>query len=66
VPKLAVMHANAILMPVAWERIEPEEGRFDFNILDHWVESARAHNVHLVLLWFGSWKNAFSNYALHG
>src|SRR5215471_3109468 len=27
------------------------------------METARKHNVHLVLLWFGSWKNAFSNYA---
>src|SRR6266705_1036287 len=57
VPKLAAMHVNTILMPVAWEQIEPEEGRFDFSILDHWVEIAQGRNVHLVLLWFGSWKN---------
>ncbi len=63
VPKLAAMHVNTILMPVAWEQIEPKEGSFDFSILDHWIETARKHNVHLVLLWFGSWKNAFSNYA---
>jgi beta-galactosidase GanA len=63
VPKLARMHVNTILMPVAWEQVEPKEGSFDFTILDHWIEVARSHNVHLVLLWFGSWKNAFSNYA---
>jgi len=63
VPKLASLHVNTILMPVAWEQIEPQEGNFDFSILDHWIETARGHNVHLVLLWFGSWKNAFSNYA---
>ena len=63
VPKLASMHVNTILMPVAWEQIEPKEGKFDFSILDHWIETARKHNVHLVLLWFGSWKNALSNYA---
>jgi hypothetical protein len=63
VPKLASMHVNTILMPVAWEQIEPKEGNFDFSILDHWIETARKHNVHLVLLWFGSWKNALSNYA---
>lgn len=63
VPKLASMHVNTILMPVAWEQIEPKEGNFDFSILDHWIEAARKHNVHLVLLWFGSWKNALSNYA---
>jgi beta-galactosidase GanA len=63
IPKLAGMHVNTILMPVAWEQIEPKEGNFDFGILDHWMETARKHNMHLVLLWFGSWKNAFSNYA---
>lgn len=63
VSKLAALHVNTILMPAAWEQIEPKEGSFDFSILDHWIETARAHDLHLVLLWFGSWKNAFSNYA---
>lgn len=63
VPQLALMHVNTLLMPVAWEQIEPKEGSYDFSILDHWIEIARQHNLHLVLLWFGSWKNAFSNYA---
>lgn len=63
IPRLAAMHFNTILMPVAWEQIEPKEGSFDFSILDKWIGIARSYNVHLVLLWFGSWKNAFSNYA---
>jgi uncharacterized protein DUF5597/glycosyl hydrolase family 42 (putative beta-galactosidase) len=63
VPKLARLHLNTILMPVAWEQIETKEGNFDFSILDHWIEVSRANNTHLVLLWFGSWKNGFSNYA---
>lgn len=62
-PRMAALHLNTVLMPVAWEQIEPEEGRFDFSILDHWIDSARQQKLHLVLLWFGSWKNAFSNYA---
>ncbi|MBB6145287.1 hypothetical protein HNQ77_003245 [Silvibacterium bohemicum] len=62
-PKLASMHLNTVLMPVAWEQIEPTEGNFDFSILDHWIDVAREQHLHLVILWFGSWKNAFSNYA---
>jgi hypothetical protein len=62
-PKLAALHVNTVLMPVAWEQIEPQECSYDFSILDHWIETARTQKLHLVLLWFGSWKNALSNYA---
>lgn len=62
-PKLAGMHVNTVLMPVSWEEIEPVEGQFDFSILDHWLTVARQQHLHLVLLWFGAWKNAFSGYA---
>jgi len=61
-PRVAQMHVNTVLMPVAWEQIEPVEGKFDFSILDHWIDVARQQHLHLVPLWFGSWKNAFSNY----
>jgi hypothetical protein len=63
VPKLAKLHFNTILMPVPWEEIEPTEGHFDFAVLDHWIAVARQHHMHLVLLWFGSWKNGYSEYA---
>jgi hypothetical protein len=62
-PRIAAMHVNTVLMPVAWEQIEPAEGTFDFDILDHWIDVARQQHLHLVLLWFGSWKNSVSSYA---
>jgi hypothetical protein len=62
-PAMARLHLNTVLVPVAWEQIEPTEGTYDFSILDHWIDVARQQNLHLALLWFGSWKNAFSEYA---
>lgn len=61
-PRLSAMHVNTVLMPVAWEQIEPAEGTFNFDILDHWIDAARQQHLHLVLLWFGSWKNSVSSY----
>ena len=62
-PQLAAMHLNTILLPVAWETIEPEEGKFDFKCVDGLLQGARENNLKLVILWFGSWKNTYSSYA---
>ena len=62
-PQIAKVHANTVLMPVAWEQIEPVEGSFDFSILDHWIEVAREQRLRLVVLWFGTWKNGVSSHA---
>lgn len=59
---LAALHANTIEAPVYWEVLEPQEGRFDFTNVDAIVNGARAHNLHVVLLWFGTWKNGNMHY----
>ena len=61
-PRLAAMHLNTVLATVSWELIEPEEGHFDFTLVDGLIQDARSHNLHLVFLWFGSWKNGMSSY----
>jgi GH35 family endo-1,4-beta-xylanase len=55
--KLTTMNMNTVLGSVSWEQIEPTEGNFDFQSLDQVLLDARAHGLHVVLLWFGSFKN---------
>ena len=61
-PKLVAAHLNTVLATVSWELIEPQEGKFDFSLVDGLLQEARANDLHLVLLWFGSWKNGKSSY----
>lgn len=61
-PRLSALGLNTVLAPVYWELIEPEEGRFDFSLVDALISRARDHDQRLVLLWFGSWKNSMSSY----
>jgi beta-galactosidase GanA len=61
-PQAEAMHFNTVLAPAYWELIEPSEGKFDFTTVDGLIRGARAHNIKLVLLWFGTWKNSMSSY----
>ena len=54
---------NTLLGSVTWEMVEPVEGQFNFAQLDQIILDARTFNIHLVLLWFGTFKNALSTYA---
>ena len=62
-PKLKAMHLNTVIAPVYWELMEPTEGKFDFTLVDDLLRDARRHQMKLVLLWFGAWKNSMSCYA---
>jgi beta-galactosidase GanA len=61
--RLADLNLNTVLAPIYWDLLEPEEGRFDFSTVDRLVAQARDHEMRLVLLRFGSWKNSMSCYA---
>lgn len=62
-PRLAEANLNCVLVALSWAQLEPEEGKFDFELVDGLIEAARRHNLKLVFLWFGSWKNGLSSYA---
>jgi hypothetical protein len=62
-PLLGPMNLNTVLPVAYWELEEPEEGQFDFSLVDGTIEDARRHNLRVILIWFGSWKNGVSNYA---
>ncbi|HWU50002.1 MAG TPA: DUF5597 domain-containing protein [Asticcacaulis sp.] len=61
-PAIEDMKANTLVMPVAWQQIEPKEGQFDFSFVDTLIQQARDHHVRLDILWFGTWKNTNPNY----
>jgi beta-galactosidase GanA len=62
-PQLAAMGINSVVTPLSWELIEPQEGKFDFALVDGLLEQARHEHERIVFLWLASWKNGMSSYA---
>ena len=60
--ELGYLNANTLEAPVYWEQFEPAPDKFDPSIVDQLIDGARAHQLRLVLLWFGTWKNGSSHY----
>ena len=61
-PKVVAGNLNTVLVAVSWAQFEPQEGKFNYSLVDGVIAGARANHLHLVLLWFGSWKNGTSSY----
>ena len=60
--KLGGLNLNTVIGTASWELVEPVEGKFDFSAVDSQIAEARRHGMRLVLIWFGTWKNASSSY----
>ncbi len=61
-PPLKAAGLNTVIAPVEWDQIEPQQGHFDFSVADALIKQAHQNNMHVVLLWFGAWKNSMSTY----
>jgi len=61
-PTVEKLHLNTLEVPIYWEQFEPQQGHFDPSVLHTLLDQARQHHVHLVLLWFGTWKNGSGHY----
>jgi beta-galactosidase GanA len=61
--QLASMGLNSVVTPLSWELVEPEEGKFDFTLVDGLLDQARREHERIVFLWLASWKNGMSSYA---
>ena len=61
-PALRRIGGNFYLSPAYWEYVEPQEGVYNFDLVDGLIDQARREGVKLGLLWFGTWKNGASDY----
>jgi hypothetical protein len=62
-PRLAAMHLNTVLTGISWAQFEPDEGKFDYAMVDDLLAGAREQNLKVIFVWFGSWKNGLSSFA---
>lgn len=60
---LVAKNLNTAIAAAYWELVEPREGEFDFTLVDSMILGARKEGLHMVVIWFGSWKNGYSTYA---
>jgi hypothetical protein len=60
--RMAEKNLNSVIASVSWELMEPEEGKFDFSLVDSILAGAREADLKLALIWFASWKNGGSSY----
>jgi hypothetical protein len=61
-PKLKAMNLNSVIASISWEQFEPEEGTYDYTLVEALIKEAKAYDLKLCLIWFASWKNGESSY----
>ncbi len=62
-PMLVAGNLNTVLVGISWAQFEPEEGKFNYTQVDGVIAKARENNLHIIFIWFASWKNGTSSFA---
>lgn len=62
-PLARKLNANTVEIPIQWQAVENEKGKFDFSLVDGLLAGARNNNLRLILAWFGGFKNAAMHFA---
>ncbi len=60
--RMADANLNTVIASASWELVEPQEGKYDFMLVDSMILGARKAGLKLIVLWFASWKNGKSTY----
>jgi hypothetical protein len=60
---IQLLHGNTLEIPVYWNQVEPEPGKFDFKSVDALLRNAKRYDIKLIILWFATWKNGNMDYA---
>jgi len=61
-PLLIEGKLNSVIAGISWAMVEPEEGKYNFDIVGALIDNARINNIKLIFIWFASWKNGMSSY----
>ena len=61
-PALEYDHVNTVEIPVYWNQVEAQPGKYDFTMVDMILAEARKHQVHVIPLWFATWKNGSQHF----
>ena len=61
--QIKAMNLNSVIATLSWEQFEPQEGTYDYTLIDGIIAQAEKTNLKVAIIWFGSWKNGLSTYA---
>ena len=59
---IKLLNANTLATPLPWDAFEPEEGKFNYDLVRGLIDEARRQGVKLTFLWFATWKNGTMQY----